>query len=364
MEYLVSVVVPTKNRYKYLRYLIQLIDSFQLPELELVIQDNSDDNSEILEYLKGFDNPNIKYYYSSDSLTMSGNAELGIQNASGEYICYIGDDDGVCRNIVDCVRWMKENQIDVAVSRAAWFVWGGKIRIYDTNRPPTEVIYSDERRKRLAERGMVLYKSYMPNIYQSIVKKQVLVDIVAKYGTMFPSVPPDISGALVLSYAVKKYARINVPVVIAGSSAMTGGGVVKQGGVLPLDKVPFISADDIKNWEPCIPPIWCGNYAWLNSAIKTLRFIGHEELTEDINLEYGFAGAVARRPKKRVLWKYSFTYSKRKVRFCLIVILRIVTRYVDKVLENIGVNVTQSKGKATIIEAEEFFIDKNKKKFL
>ena len=94
MDYLVSVVVPTKNRYKYLKNLIRLIDGFHLDELELVIQDNSDDNTEILEYLKNYSNSNIHYYYSTDKLTMSTNADAGIRNAKGEYVCYIGDDDG------------------------------------------------------------------------------------------------------------------------------------------------------------------------------------------------------------------------------------------------------------------------------
>ena len=78
MTYLVSVVVPTKNRYIFLKPLIQMIDSFHLDELELVIQDNSDNNGEILEYLKRFDSSNISYYYSNDKLSMSQNGELSI----------------------------------------------------------------------------------------------------------------------------------------------------------------------------------------------------------------------------------------------------------------------------------------------
>lgn len=111
MSYLVSVVVPTKNRYKYLKHLIKLVDSFQLPELEFVIQDNSDDNSEILSFLKSYSNPHIKYFYSTDALTMSQNGELAIRRSTGDYVCYIGDDDGVCRNIVDCARWMKSKRL-------------------------------------------------------------------------------------------------------------------------------------------------------------------------------------------------------------------------------------------------------------
>lgn len=356
MDYLVSVVVPTKNRYIYLKELIKLIDKFKLPELELVVQDNSDDNAEILDYLKGFDNPCIKYFYSSDKLTMSGNAERGIMNASGEYVCYIGDDDGVCRNIVSCVRWMKEKGLKVAVSGAAWFVWGGKIRIYHAKSRKIKILNSEKKRKGLARKGMVLDKT-MPNIYQSIVERQLLIDLYKKHGTLFPSVPPDIAGSLVMSYAVKEYASFNFPVVIIGSSAMTGGGVVKRGGVLPLEDVPFISQKDIEIWDKRVPPLWCGNYAWLNSAIKTLELLNHQELIKEIDFEYGLAGAIVHRPKKKELWRLSFKFARRKVYFCLILALRFINYWIEKISFNIGFNTKNSFGKKDIIEAETFFIE-------
>lgn len=89
MNYIVSVVVPTRNRYQYLKHLIQMIDGFKLAELELVVQDNSDDNREILNFLKNINADNIKYFYISQPLTMSQNGELAINNATGEYVCVI-----------------------------------------------------------------------------------------------------------------------------------------------------------------------------------------------------------------------------------------------------------------------------------
>ena len=49
MGSLLSVVVPTKDRYYYLKKLIDLVDSFGYgEELELVVQDNTAKYSEIL----------------------------------------------------------------------------------------------------------------------------------------------------------------------------------------------------------------------------------------------------------------------------------------------------------------------------
>ena len=57
---LLSIVVPTKNRYYYLKYLIRLVDNLHSEEVELVIQDNSDYNNEFVEYLK---KKSFNHYY-------------------------------------------------------------------------------------------------------------------------------------------------------------------------------------------------------------------------------------------------------------------------------------------------------------
>ena len=109
MNYLLSIVVPTKDRYYYLKYLIELISSFNTSDIELVIQDNTYDNQEILNYLNEYLNPHVKYYHIKEHLSQSENSDKAILNSSGEYVCFIGDDDAVTRHIVDCVKWMKSN---------------------------------------------------------------------------------------------------------------------------------------------------------------------------------------------------------------------------------------------------------------
>jgi glycosyltransferase involved in cell wall biosynthesis len=355
MSYLVSVVVPTKNRYKYLKELIKLIDSFHLDELELVVQDNSDDNSEILEYLSAFDNSNIKYYYKTDSLTMSGNADVAICNATGEYICYIGDDDGVCRNIVDVVRWMKDRQITAAYSsNVAWYFWNGRTKMF-RSRKPFRIHESTIRLNKLLRHGLSLSNSHMPLIYHGIVLKTKLIELQNKIGTCFPGNPPDIAGAIALCSIIDEYYEIKIPVIINGISSMSGGGVNQKGGVLPLDKVSFINEDDILNWEKTIPPIWCGHYAWANSGMKAFRKVGLAKELKKLNLEYALASAVALRPHIKQLWQLSFKYSTNVVYLPFLIVLLFIGRYMKKIRNNVKLFVFQSYTQKSIIEAEQFF---------
>ena len=64
MGYLLSIVVPTKDRYFYLKHLIELIKSFNSDDIELIIQDNTSNNTEIINYLDNLDFPHLKYYYT------------------------------------------------------------------------------------------------------------------------------------------------------------------------------------------------------------------------------------------------------------------------------------------------------------
>ena len=132
---LLSIVVPTYNRYPYLKKLIELIDSFHEDEIELVIHDNTEDNSEILSYLDAHNYNNILYCHRKDHIPVTLNSDLAILNSTGKYVCFIGDDDGVIRNILDYVKWMDENGIDSLRSEPPIsYSWpGSKGIIYDSS---------------------------------------------------------------------------------------------------------------------------------------------------------------------------------------------------------------------------------------
>ena len=90
---LLSIVVPTKDRYKYLRYLIEYVIELNNPQIEFVIQDNTANNKEIIEFLSDKLSENIKYFYTKESIPIGENSDKAVLNSTGKYVCYIGDDD-------------------------------------------------------------------------------------------------------------------------------------------------------------------------------------------------------------------------------------------------------------------------------
>lgn len=286
MTPIVSVVVPTKNRYKYLKQLISLIESFNDSRIELLIHDNSDNNREIMEFLSGKSPVSTSYYYDTEKLSMGENAERGINKAKGEYICFIGDDDAVCRNIADCAEWMRENQVDAVRSLYLNYCWNE-----DKGENCGSVYFDDisfacrfgdpiAEMKKVLNDGVPDFK-YMAKIYHGIIKKSVLEDVQRHGECLFPGPTPDMSGAVSIAFFIKKYVMINIPIVMPGMSRMVGGGVM--GKVLSLDEVSFITDSDRDKWPTDYPPLWATELIWPVCVINALKSVNHKEYLSELN---------------------------------------------------------------------------------
>lgn len=372
MKTLLSIVVPTKNRYKYLKHLINLIDSFKSDEIELVIQDNSDNNDEITQYLNVGIYPNVKYFYSSEKLSMSGNSDAAVLNSRGEYVCFIGDDDGVCRNIVDCARWMKENDIDIIKSSKVVYYWEdyNKKKLRDNlsqtivyKQPKIQYYNSDP----ILELKKVLKigfqdKLNLPFLYTGIVKRSVLDEVYKIGNTYFPGGSPDMSNGVSLCFFAKKMAIIDIPVVITGISNMTGGGILRRKGeISTLENVGFINQSVIDNWENNIPRIWEARFVWPESGIKALRYVHHEEFISEMNYDYMFANFSIYHLKNI---KIAFSYSQDKLKY-IYHLIQLLIKNSCRVLKNkiVALFVNRANGLmrqdniTDIIEAEKFLMN-------
>jgi len=295
MSYLLSIVVPTKDRYGHLKHLINLVVGFDSKEIELVIQDNTFHNDEILKFLSTKKSAHLKYYHSREQLPISANVDLAIQNSIGEYVCFIGDDDGVLPNIIDCVKWMKRNDIDAlrpAITIYNWpdFFYSRKNNIsgelcYDNFSFVAEEIEIKESLQNLANRGFTHIYT-IPKVYQGIVKHKCLDEIYKMGGTFSPGPSPDMATAVALSFVVKKFVAINLPVILVGQSQNVGGGERKlKGKVKNIDEVPFLPKDAKENWDSRIPKVWCSQTVWPESAIKAIEYM-NKESEIDIDYEY------------------------------------------------------------------------------
>lgn len=288
---LLSIVVPTKNRYKYLFTLITLIDSFKSDEIEMVIQDNSDDNSEFFNEINLQDYPFLSYFYETRLLSQTENSELSIKNSKGEFICFIGDDDGVTSGIIEQVRVLKKQGLDAMITRQAVYNWPdykddsifhlsatlslakplGKDTILDAGKELQKVT-----KKGFANLGL------LPKVYQGVVSRSALNKVFGKCGSFFPGPSPDMANAVALTGVIDKYLYFDAPTIITGQSRFVGGGERLSEKLRHLTEIEQLPKDIMDYWDKNLPTLWCTDTIWPGSAsIAASRMGIHLEINYD-----------------------------------------------------------------------------------
>lgn len=88
----VSVVVPTFNRRELLKETLETIFAQTFSDYELIIVDNmSGDGTE--QYVRGIQDPRVKYFRNSNNGVIAVNRNFGIRKAKGVYVAFCDDDD-------------------------------------------------------------------------------------------------------------------------------------------------------------------------------------------------------------------------------------------------------------------------------
>ena len=91
---LLSVVIPTLDRPDTLRHALTTLRGQQGTNCEFIIQNNGG-NAEIAALLDAIDDPRFRHFTTPGIVTMTENWELALGHATGDYVTFIGDDDGL-----------------------------------------------------------------------------------------------------------------------------------------------------------------------------------------------------------------------------------------------------------------------------
>lgn len=280
---LLSIVVPTKNRYKYLYHLINLISSFESEDVEMVIQDNSDDNTDFLTKCDLEKYPFVKYFRETRALSQTDNAELSIKNSTGEYVCFIGDDDGVTDGIIEQVKYLKNNRIEAMITRLAVYNWpdykdesifklSASLSLRDSKKK-NYLLNSKEELRKVAKAGFANL-GMLPKVYQGVVSRTTLDKLFDKCGSYFPGPSPDMANAVALTAVIEKYLYSDEPSIITGQSKFVGGGERLLKKLMHLSEIPQLPKDIMNYWDNKLPPLWCTDTIWPGSAIIAANRVG------------------------------------------------------------------------------------------
>ena len=296
---LLSITIPTKDRYYYLKHLIELIKSFYCDEIEVVVQDNTVDNTEFLDYLGKIDFPLLKYFHTKEQIPISLNSDLAVRNSTGEYVCFIGDDDGVSKYILDCCKWMKKNGVECVVPEGYSYnwpdanelaavkglEWGGTL-FWKKPSKEIRIVKTKDALQKLLDKGCTV-RSVLPVLYHAVVKRSALDRIWDTCGSYFPGASPDIANGVALALVIDKFAFVTCPVAYSGASKHLGGGELKMKhrGTTDFKSLPFLPDNLEENWDDRVPKVWTTPTIWSQSSIMAFKAMHREDLVEKINFE-------------------------------------------------------------------------------
>lgn len=375
---IVSIVVPTKNRYFYLKKLIKVIDAFENKNLlEVVIQDNTENNSEILDFLHDNIFPFVKYYHVKEPLPISKNSDLAIRNSSCEYVSFIGDDDGVTQYVIDCVKWMMENNIECVVPDGFRYRWNdseNSVGIMKTGSFSYKKISYRMHKIKVADvleecmKDGFISRGNLPMLYHGIVKRSVIDKIWDTCGSYFPGASPDIANGVALCFVLNEYYKADFPFVYSGASKHLGGGAVrlKHRATDNFKDLPFLPADIENKWCPKIPKVWSGCTIWCESSVEAINSMHKDELLDQINFENLYTEFVAFHYYYRA---YALKLTSNKLKLLVKSYFRRIKHYYQSIKKIIKIKIfgnsvvdgfTTIYGLNDIIDANQFIESKSK----
>jgi len=302
---LLSIVIPTLNRYDTLIPLIRALCSFESQKLEVIVHDNSIDNETFLRFYNLLKDSRIKYFHVEGTLSAIENCNLAVSKATGRYVCFIGDDDGVSEQIISCCEWMSEIGVESVIFNRAIYTWPGTEHYFKLNNKSNGKLivppYSGQIQKlSIAEQYKKIVRSggqsmfHAPRLYHGIISKESLDQLYANYRTYFPGPVPDMSNCIALSKYVKSHFFIDLPIVITGQSSksMSGKNANRkhQGEIKKETSLP---AETSANWDRRIPFYWSGPTIWAQALVEASTRIGYSFTSKNFNYANLYAYCLA-----------------------------------------------------------------------
>jgi glycosyltransferase involved in cell wall biosynthesis len=220
-----SVVIPTRDRVDTLLHTLRTVTSQTYDNLEIIVSDNASEDL-TREVVLGINDKRIKYTNTSQRIGMSENWEHGLSLVTGDYVMFLGDDDGLlpnaCSDIATLIvatgaksiTWKKPNYTWPCVTQ-----YPNMLNL--TFRSDLVKMRSDILLKRFAA-GKTSY-GRLPVIYSSFISMDSISKIKLKTGNFFQCVTPDVYSGIVIAHEINNYLYSLRPFSINGGSKNSNG---------------------------------------------------------------------------------------------------------------------------------------------
>lgn len=298
---LLSIVIATRNRIPYAISAIQSILEIPDPRLELVIQDNSESRDLETYVQANICDSRFRYRYTPTPCSMIDNFNAAVELTTGEYLCLIGDDDGVNPEIMEAAEWAKSEGVDsLSVRTRAYYTWpdagipstlftrmtGGVFQLHEFRGTLITADLEKELQKLVGNGCLYHLEFNLPKLYHGFVHRRCLDAVHAKTGAYFGGLSPDVFSALSVACVAKRVVVTDYPLTISGqckASASVAGMTGKHRG-FSVENAPLMRDRGPYKWCDLIPRFYSVETIWAESGVAALLAMGRNDLIQQLNL--------------------------------------------------------------------------------
>ena len=225
-----SILIPTRERAATLGPCLETCLAQQYANLEILVSDNAS-SPETRAVVDGFSDPRLKYFRQETRVSMRQNFEFLVDQASGDYIIMIGDDDGIMPDgIVAMAEFLSRDPVDVLNWAGVVYYWPNRLikdrgfAVFKYQKMFGALTRIDPA-ARLASfmSGKTPNYIYGSNLYHGCVSRRVIDDVRGKTGQIFAGHMPDVYACVAFLFAAKSMAHFDHPLSISGVSPASNG---------------------------------------------------------------------------------------------------------------------------------------------
>ena len=283
---ILSLVVPTKDRQKYLEQVVDAFSELNDTRIELVIHDNS----EFALQSTCLNLSGVKYIHCDNQLSMHENFARAISYVDSPYLCVAGDDDFFCHYISQIIDYLENNDVSAIVSDKVTRYWWGDVshRLFKKSLPG-QLRVPWHRQKLVVSQSntdIALVRclqsggteiSMLPKLYHGIVKTSIIHTLEKKYGSAFPGPTPDMAAAILLALHMPFFHRSSLPFFVSGTAGGSAGGKgVEKEHKWKLEDTPWFDKKYIDRWHINTPREASGPTLWAEGVLQSYETFGQD----------------------------------------------------------------------------------------
>lgn len=222
-----SVVVPTRDRAETLESSLRTCLAQQdFDDYEVVVCDNDVRQGPSRDVCQRQASPRLRYVRAPRSLSMSANWDLALRESLGEFVLFIGDDDGLMPYALRELETLLRTSGARAVRWEAVFYCWPSVAVEEAKGlltiPTARATSIENGEARIAE-VVDRCELTLPQVYHGCVSRALLDEARGARAAFFEAPAPDIYSGFVVAQRAGWFLQTTVPMTVVGISARSNG---------------------------------------------------------------------------------------------------------------------------------------------